>query len=96
MTIKSKKVIESEAEIQIPCFLRDKQQTHMLALLDEKTLIKVTRLERFTVIVNAEPDVFSSDIADAWNNWHSMTETEFFDVYHEAVDSISLHPKLAV
>lgn len=96
MIIKTKSITESEVDVQIPFFLRNKEETHMIAVLDEKTFIRVVKLGDYTSITNSDLPLYASDIAEAWNKWHSMTETEFFDRFQDALESVSLQPKLAV
>lgn len=94
MKIKVKKTIESEQEVMIPFFLKDKEQEHVIAVLDEKTFIKITKVGDFTNLVHTYPELYANEINAAWAEYISMSEEEFFEYYQAVLDSISLQPKL--
>lgn len=85
-------------EIPIPFFARTKDDTEYIGLLDEKTLVSIFKCGDLTIIKNKSTDaMFANDeLVHAFQKWHSCTETEFLDKYDAVIDSISLHPKLAV
>lgn len=84
-------------EIPIPFFSRTKDETNYLALLDSETVVRVYVNKNCSIVTNAKVDVYEmSKIVEAWETWHSCTETEFLEKYDAVIESISLHPKLAV
>lgn len=96
MTVTIEKTQTEEIELQVPCFFRDKAEKNYVGVLDEKTVVVVYKSENFTIIKNSTPDVLSLDLKEAYSKFHSCTETEFMEKYDQVVESISLHPKLAV
>ena len=97
MTLTVKAEVTKEIEIPVPCFLVDKEATKYLALLDEKTFIKVVMHKGYTNVSNSERTLFEDrEISEAWTTFHSCTELQFLEAYDKAIESMSLHPKLAV
>lgn len=85
-------------EIPIPFFARTKDETEYLGLLDEKTVVQVYKCGDLTIIKNKSTSAMfaQDDLVKAFQSWHSCTETEFFEKFYAVIESISLHPKLAV
>lgn len=84
-------------EIPVPFFARTKDESNYIALLDEKTVVRIYKGLSYTSVCNSEIDMAEkSKLIEAWETWHSCTETEFFDKYYSVIESISLHPRLAV
>lgn len=97
--VEKKEVTEKVIEIPVPCFFRCKSETDYLAVLDEKTLVTIFTMDDLTIIKNQDytqsPSAMN-EIHSAYLNFHSCTETEFLEKYDAVIESISLHPKLAV
>lgn len=94
-TVTQKKILD----IQIPCFVRTKNQKEYYAVLDEKTMVKLLVLDTYINITNTEFGTYEKNqFAEAWGSelWTSCTEMEFLEKYDSVIESISLHPKLAV
>ena len=97
LTIKKTTEVENEVEIPVPCFFRDKSEKNYVAMLDEKTVIKIVQDSFETTIRNYNNEAWKQGIEEVkwgYNNYHSCTETEFFTKYYEVIGSISLKPEL--
>lgn len=94
MTIKTTKQIEQEVEI--PCFYKDPRWEDYVAVLDAKTAVKVFSLNQRVCVTHDSPENLSSDVSNAVNNWTPVSELEFMSVHRDALDSMSLDPKLCV
>lgn len=96
MTIKTTVTNLVEVEVPVPFFARSVDEKYYIGLLDEKTVVRLTRIQNYTCIQNSDPDTFKTELADAWKNCTACTESEFISAYDNAIESISLHPKIAV
>lgn len=86
-----------EIDIPIPYYARRHDEREYIGLLDEKTLVTIYKGFSHTSVSNTEIDTMEkSKILEAWEKWVSCTETEFLEKYDTVIESISLHPKLAV
>lgn len=86
-------------DLPIPFFARRKDDKKYIALLDENTVVTFYTCKGLTTISNATPDSHEKrELVEAWEGeeWTACTETEFLDKYDAVIESISLHPKLAV
>lgn len=91
--ISEKKMIE----IPVPFFARRNDEREYIGLLDENTVVKIYSGQSHTSVSNSQMDSMEkSKLIEAFETWHSCTETEFLDKYDAVIESISLHPKLAV
>jgi len=86
----------SEVEIQIPCFFRNKSETDYIGVLDAKTIVNIYQCGDMTIIKNTTMEISKHEVSTAYSNWITCTESEFLEKYDAVVESISLHPKLAV
>ena len=99
ISITKKTETTEEVEIPVPCFFRDKSEQNYVAMLDEKTVIKIVHDRFETTIRNYNNEAWQSGIDEikwGYNKYHSCTETEFFTKYYEVIGSISLKPELAL
>lgn len=99
LKIVKKETTEQEVEIPVPCFWRNFGETVYLGLLDEKTVVEVIddQYERSVRnFDNSQWDVGMDRVREAHAKYHSSTETEFLEKFDAVIESISLHPKLAV
>lgn len=97
LTVETTVTQPKAVEIPIPFFARTKDESEYLGLLDEKTLVKMFIGTNFKYVTNSTVSISSHhDLAVAWENWVSATETEFFEKYHAVIESMSIHPILAV
>ena len=95
MTLTVKAEVTKEIDIPIPCFLVNKEATKHLAILDEKTFVKVVTHKGYTTVSNSERTGFEDqEISEAWTTFHSCTELQFLEAYDKAIESMSLHPVL--
>lgn len=92
-TTRSEKI---SVEIPVPFFARNKTESEWIGLLDNKTVVNIYNGGKLTIIKNSTPDFEKNLLIEAFKTWHSCTETEFLDKYDAVIESISLHPKLAV
>jgi hypothetical protein len=85
---------KKEVEIFYPCFLRNFEETKYLGILDEKTVVRVSKGTIFSAVSNGNPSIMNSDIEEAIRTYHSCTEIEFLEAFDSVVQSMSLHPIL--
>lgn len=87
-----------ELDILLPLFYKKENYgTDYLAVLNEKTLIKVfVSLEGDCVtVLHTVPDYSNSEyILTAMKEWEAIKEQEFLSAYDDALSAISLRPKL--
>ncbi|HEX7906212.1 MAG TPA: hypothetical protein VF487_20200 [Chitinophagaceae bacterium] len=98
VTISTTQKTTITTEIPVPCFLRSLDEKEYIALLDEKTIVSVFKTDQLTIIKNSsiESSISKQELTDAWQKFHGCTEVEFLQAYDAVIESISLHPKLAV
>lgn len=96
MLIQITKKQTSQVEIPVPCFFKNKDEDTYLGVLDEKTVVRIFKIGDHAIIINTTSDLCPEYIRDAYESFHSCTESEFLTAYDETIESISLHPKLAV
>jgi len=86
-----------EIEIPVPSFYKDTSTSilDVVGILDEKTVVRVwdNKSERI-FIENGIPERMSNEISKAFNLWQMIPEEEFFTHYNNAMESLSLTPKL--
>lgn len=90
---------KKDIDIPVPAFFRNKSETDYIGLLDQKTLVTIYNNGDLTIVKNQDftnSDSAKREILDAYNHYGSCTETEFLEKYDQVIESISLHPKLAV
>ena len=101
LTVSVQKTQEEELQIEVPSFWRNKATTEniweYIAVLDENTACKLTMWDDYIVIKNCTTKYM--DLADLGRKFHScnyqpVTEEEFLSIYSEALDGLSLTPKL--
>lgn len=96
ITIEVESTEKKEVEIHCPSFMRNKDESKYVGILDEKTVVTIHKNEGLTIVSNGELWLFKSDIREAHFNFYSCTEEEFLEAFDAAVQSMSLHPTLAV
>lgn len=96
MTVTIEKTQTEQIELQVPCFFRDKAEKNYVGVLDEKTVVAIYKSGTLTIIKNGTLNILFVDLREAYQHFHSCTETEFMEKYDQVVESISLHPKLAI
>lgn len=96
LTVETTRSEKRTIELPIPFFARSKNENDWIAVLDEKTVVNIYKGANLTIIKNSTPNYESNMLAEAYETWHSCTETEFLEKYDDVISSISLHPKLAV
>jgi len=88
----SKKVTEkTQVEIPLPSFWTNGYRT--LGFLNEQTVIAIVCRETYTNIISGTPDEMkwhTEDIAE----YLPIHESQFFHAHEEAIESLSLSPKL--
>ncbi len=94
LTIETKQT--EQVEIPVPSFMRSKDEKHWVGILDEKTIVTIYANEDFVIVKNSTPEIAERELTEAHKTFHSCTEFEFLQKYDEVIESISLHPKLAV
>lgn len=88
-----------ETEIPVPFFARKKDERKYIAVLDENTFVAIFSCQGLTTVTNSSLDNHEKrQVLEAWQDeeWTHCTETEFLEKYDSVIESISLHPKLAV
>jgi len=89
-----------EIEVPVPSFYKEiiegSSILNVLGILDEKTVVSVwVYPNNRTAIENSVPDIVSHVISRAiTGGWEKITEEEFFTQYNNAMESLSLTPKL--
>ena len=96
VTLSIEKKQSEDIEIHVPCFYKSFSETDYIGVLDENTVVNVYKCGELTIIKNMTLEMGKSEIASAIKNFHSCTESEFLEKFDAVVESISLHPKLAV
>lgn len=97
ITLKTTSVQEKEFELPIPFFAANHDGTEYIGLLDESTYVNIFQLKDMTILQNSKlSEMNKSNIVKAWETWHSCTESQFLEKYDSVIESISLHPRLAV
>lgn len=97
LTLKANVTTEREIEIQIPFFRRTKDEKEYIGLLDEKTVVRMYKGLFHTSVTNSQLDFMErTKLLEAAETWEHCGEQEFLDAYDAAIESMSLHPKLAV
>jgi len=92
MKITIEQKTETTIEIPVPSFW--KLANEVRAVLDEKTFVTAYRSGELTIIKHYSPENSSNEISNAYNNYEPISELEFFTIYDEILESISLTPKL--
>ena len=82
-------------DLIIPCFFRDLKEQDYIGLLDEDTVVTIYRNSDLLQIQNSKLWLKKNDLVNAYHNFTSCTETEFFDAYADVEQKMSLHPILA-
>ena len=101
MLIKIKKTteVETEVEIPVPSFFRNKEETWYVGLLNEKTVVEI-RCDNFeTTVRNYNNEMWKAGVSAvefAYNNFHGCTETEFMNKFEEVLGSLSLRPEIVL
>lgn len=99
LTIETTVQQEKKIDLQVPLFRRTVSERKYIALLDEKTFVAIFDSPGLRTITNSEVSGHEKrEIAESLEStdWTSCTETEFLEKYDSVIESISLHPKLAV
>lgn len=84
-----------QVEIPVPSFYRTKDEKNYIGILDDTTIVSLYVSDELKIVKNCTP-MYEGAIKEAYEKWHSCTETEFLEKYDAVIESISLHPKLAV
>jgi len=89
-----------EIEVPVPSFYKEPSSyegssiINVVGILDENTVVNVWHLPNKRISVeNSIPESVSHVIAKAIH-WDKITEEEFFTHYNNAMESLSLTPKL--
>ena len=99
LKIEKKETTVEEVELSIPCFFRNQAQTEYVAALDAGTIVEIVSDQYETSVRNYSStawNVGKGRVEHAYKHFHSCTESEFLEKFDSVVESISLHPKLAV
>lgn len=96
MKIKQFIKTEREVEVDLPAFWGNNDHTEFLAVINEETVIHIKRWEGYKLIQSATVSVKGDAITDAYQNWISISETEFLEVHESFLQSLSLMPKMIV
>ena len=92
MKITIEQKTETTIEIPVPSFWKSGDEIR--AILDEKTYCSAYRCMDLTIIKHRDPVGATDEISSAYNNYTSISEEEFFSIYNDILESISLTPKL--
>lgn len=89
----SKRIVErSEVEIKVPSFWLNKNG-RLMGILNEQTVIVVYKTDNYTNITSGPADVMKTWTEDI-NEYLPIDESQFFAAHEEALESLSLSPKL--
>ncbi len=99
MKLKTTVQKENEVDIKVPSFWKEPNphglsMNAMIAILNEKTICKISESEDLTQVANMELWLAKNDIINASLNWEEITEQEFLAMYERALTSMSLTPQL--
>jgi len=92
MKITIEQKTETTTEIPVPSFW--KLANEVRAVLDEKTYCSAYQCMDLTILKHRDPQAAKDEISNAYNNYEPISELEFFTIYDEILESISLTPKL--
>lgn len=96
LTVSVEKKETQEVEITVPCFFRSQDEKDYIGVLDENTVVHIYDSGTYKSLTHSELWIKKHEVTKAWFEYHSCTEAEFLTKYDEVIESISLHPKLAV
>jgi hypothetical protein len=99
LKIERKETTVEEVELSIPCFFRNQAETEYVAALDAGTIVEIIDDQYERSLRNYSSTAWNvgrGRIEHAYQKFTSCTETEFLAKFDSVVESISLHPKLAV
>lgn len=90
-----------EVPLVIPSFWKESaafNYTSYRAVIDEKTYVQILAFRDWQDVRlnNATIDSKKEEIEEAFNNWESVTEQEFLEVFNRAYNSMSLVPMINV
>lgn len=96
VTITTTQTTPHDVELIYPCFMVDKDGRSMIAVIDELNVIKTYRSDdnSYMLATKGTLDFFKSDVVNAHNNWHSVTETDFFEELSSIQRLTALEPVL--
>lgn len=94
--MKIKQIVKSEKEvdIELPAFWGNNDHTEFIAAIDVETVIKITNRETYKSIRNLAFWLMDAEIADAYQNWNTISESEFIEIHEGFLQSLSLMPKM--
>ena len=92
ITIEIEQKTETTIEIPVPSFWKLAKEVR--AILDEKTYCSAYQCMDLTIIKHRNPVEEKEEISSAYNSYTSISEEEFFSIYNDILESISLTPKL--
>jgi hypothetical protein len=69
--------------------------TEYIAVLNEKTAIRIFLSDTLNMIENALPETMTASIISAFEKWEEIPDGNFLDEYENALKSLSLNPSLA-
>lgn len=92
------KEVQEEINLPVPCFFRDKGQTHYVGLLDEKTVVELFVYDDSVSICNRDINALFAKrtIQEAAVNLQSCTEYEFMEAFDKAWCQQRLRPELDI
>lgn len=85
---------EKQIEIPVPCFFRNKEETIYIGLLDEKTVVEITRDSYESSIRNFNNDSWSAGldrIRDAYLKLSACSESEFLEAIDKTIGSMPIN-----
>lgn len=96
MQIKIKQQTEKTIDLELPAFFGSEDHETFIGVINEDTVIKIQNRKNYKVIQNCSTWLMSDDIATAYRDWISISETEFLEVHESFLQSLSLMPKMIV
>lgn len=94
MKIKVTKKTDQEIDIELPAFWGSEDHETFIGVINENTVIKINKRESYKCIQSCKSWLMSDDIATAYRDWISISETEFLEVHESFLQSLSLMPKM--
>jgi len=89
----SKRIVErSEIEIPVPSFWIN-QGGRLMAIINEENVIVLYKRDNYTNIVSGTADMMKTWTEEI-HEFLPIHESQFFDAHEEALESLSLSPKL--
>ena len=91
--------VTQEVELSLPAFFKNKEGTELVGMFDESSVFEIVKDEYETRIRTFNNDKWGAGkdrLVEAYNKFHSCTESEFIENFDNVVASLFTNKKLAV